>query len=138
MRADLHTHSRYSDGTQSPAELVAEAAAVGLDVLALTDHDTTRGWAEAASAAQSAGVGLVRGMEVSCRWDGISVHILCYLHDPEGAEITHTVEQARHDRLTRLPPWPILPYAPASNAAAGSFVCSCGRLARGDHQLRGG
>lgn len=101
MRADLHTHSRYSDGTQPPAELVAEAAAVGLDVLALTDHDTTRGWAEAASAAQSAGVGLVRGMEVSCRWDGISVHILCYLHDPEGAEITHAVEQARDDRIIR-------------------------------------
>ncbi|HJG78882.1 MAG TPA: PHP domain-containing protein [Brevibacterium senegalense] len=101
MRADLHTHSRFSDGTQTPAELVAEAAAVDLDVIALTDHDTTRGWPDAVEAAQRAGVGLVRGMEVSCRWDGISVHILCYLHDPVGAEITHTVEQARHDRLTR-------------------------------------
>jgi len=101
MRADLHTHSRFSDGTQSPTDLVAEAAGVGLDVLALTDHDTTAGWGEAVAAAGDRGIGLLRGMEVSCRWEGISVHILCYLHDPVGAEITATIDQAREDRVVR-------------------------------------
>lgn len=74
---------------------------MGLDVLALTDHDTTLGWAEAVTAAQAEGIGLLRGMEVSCRWDGISVHMLCYLHDPEGAELTATVDEAREARLVR-------------------------------------
>lgn len=101
MRADLHTHSRFSDGTQSPTVLVAEAAEVGLDMLALTDHDTTVGWEEAAAAAGEHGIGLLRGMEVSCRWEGISVHILCYLHDPAGAEITDAIDQARSDRIVR-------------------------------------
>lgn len=101
MRADLHTHSRFSDGTQSPTELVAEAVDVGLHVLALTDHDTTIGWDEAVTAAEERGIGLLRGMEVSCRWEGISVHILCYLHDPAGAEITAAIDQARSDRIVR-------------------------------------
>lgn len=101
MRADLHTHTRFSDGTQSPTELVAEASSVGLDALGLTDHDTTAGWSEAVRAADEHGVGLLRGMEVSCRWEGISVHILCYLHDPAGAEITAAIDQARDDRVVR-------------------------------------
>src|ERR1051325_10429974 len=65
MRIDLHTHSTASDGTDTPAELVAAAAGAGLDVLAITDHDTTSGWAEAAAALPS-GMRLGRGAEVSC------------------------------------------------------------------------
>ena len=57
MRIDLHTHSTESDGTQAPADVVASAREAGLDVLALTDHDTTRGWAAARGAAQAAGLG---------------------------------------------------------------------------------
>jgi predicted metal-dependent phosphoesterase TrpH len=64
-RIDLHTHSTASDGTDSPAGLVAAAAAAGLDVLAITDHDTTAGWAEAATALPR-GMRLVRGAEFSC------------------------------------------------------------------------
>ena len=64
-RIDLHTHSTASDGTDSPTELVAAAAAAGIDVLGLTDHDTTSGW-EAAAAALPAGMSLVRGAEFSC------------------------------------------------------------------------
>ena len=60
MRIDLHTHSNRSDGTDSPAELVLAARDAGLDVVALTDHDTTRGWAEAAKVAENVGVQLVR------------------------------------------------------------------------------
>ncbi len=82
MRIDLHTHSSASDGTQPPAELVAAAAAAGLDVVALTDHDTTAGWAEAADAARREGIALVRGTEVSARAGGVSVHVLSYLQDP--------------------------------------------------------
>ena len=101
MAIDLHTHSRYSDGTQSPGELVAEAAQSGIAVLGLTDHDTTAGWDEAVAAARSAGIGLVRGMEISCRYEGISVHLLSYLHDPDAAELTATVTDARRARLVR-------------------------------------
>jgi predicted metal-dependent phosphoesterase TrpH len=82
VRIDLHTHSSASDGTQAPAEVVRAAADAGLDVLALTDHDTTAGWDEAAAAARAVGVGLVRGTEVSARSRSVSVHLLSYLQDP--------------------------------------------------------
>lgn len=76
MRIDLHTHSAVSDGTDTPSGLMHAAAASGIDVVALTDHDTTRGWAEAADAAIRHGVALVRGAELSCRADRTSVHLL--------------------------------------------------------------
>ncbi len=98
VRIDLHTHSRVSDGTQTPAELVAEARRAGLDVLALTDHDTTAGWAEAAAAARSEGVALVRGTEVSCTASGISVHLLSYLHDPHDAALAELLTRSRTSR----------------------------------------
>nr|NLD40207.1 PHP domain-containing protein [Actinomycetales bacterium] len=82
MRIDLHAHSTRSDGTDTPAELMAAAATAGLDVVALTDHDTDRGWDEAAGAVQSTGVSLVRGAEVTSSWQGGSQHILSYLHEP--------------------------------------------------------
>ena len=67
MRIDLHTHSRASDGTQTPTELVRAAKAAGLDVVALTDHDTSAGWDEATAAAYDVGITLVKGMEISAR-----------------------------------------------------------------------
>jgi predicted metal-dependent phosphoesterase TrpH len=73
---DLHTHSTASDGTLSPAELVRRADAAGVNVLAITDHDTTAGLAEAQSAALSAGLQLVPGVEVSVTWQGHTIHIL--------------------------------------------------------------
>ncbi|MCT1922017.1 PHP domain-containing protein [Brevibacterium luteolum] len=101
MIIDLHTHSTVSDGTQSPAELMAEAAACGVDVIGLTDHDTTGGWAEATEAVTRLGIGLVPGMEISCRYEGISVHLLSYLHDPASTELAATVGAARSDREGR-------------------------------------
>ncbi len=83
MRIDLHTHSTASDGTDTPAELVRKAGAAGLDVVALTDHDTTRGHADALAALPQ-GLTLVTGAELSCRLDGVSMHLLAYLFDPEG------------------------------------------------------
>jgi len=82
MRIDLHTHSSASDGTDAPAQVVADARAVGLDVVALTDHDTTAGWDEAAAAARREGIALVRGTEVSALHGRVSVHLLSYLQDP--------------------------------------------------------
>jgi len=82
VRIDLHTHSTASDGTDAPGDVVRAAARAGLDVVALTDHDTTSGWDEAAAAVGETGVALVRGTEISARAEDTSVHLLSYLHDP--------------------------------------------------------
>ncbi|WP_336053199.1 PHP domain-containing protein [Streptomyces sp. CA2R101] len=100
MRIDLHTHSTASDGTDTPAELVRGAAAAGLDVVALTDHDTVGGHAEA-RAALPAGLTLVTGAELSCRLDGVSLHMLAYLFDPEEPELARERELVRDDRVPR-------------------------------------
>jgi predicted metal-dependent phosphoesterase TrpH len=100
VRIDLHTHSSASDGTERPAELMRAAAAAGLDVVALTDHDTTRGWAEAEEALPS-GLRLVRGAEISCVYDGISLHLLAYLFDPSHAELAAAMSMALDDRVPR-------------------------------------
>lgn len=100
MRIDLHCHSTASDGTDTPAELVRHAAAAGLDVVAITDHDTTRGYGEAI-AALPAGLTLVTGAELSCRVDGISLHMLAYLFDPEEPALLAERELVRDDRVPR-------------------------------------
>lgn len=100
MRIDLHTHSDASDGTDTPAELVRNAAAAGLDVVALTDHDTTRGHAEAIAALPE-GLTLVTGAELSCRLDGVPLHMLAYLFDPEEPELLRERELVRDDRVPR-------------------------------------
>ncbi len=102
MRIDLHAHSNVSDGTEPPAAVMAAAAAAGLDVIALTDHDSTDGWAAAAAAAVGSGVALVPGMEVSCRTsEGISVHLLSYLHDPAHPGLLEEITKAKEARHTR-------------------------------------
>ncbi|MFH9861817.1 PHP domain-containing protein [Streptomyces sp. NPDC017202] len=100
MRIDLHCHSTASDGTDTPAELVRNAAAAGLDVVALTDHDSTRGHAEAI-AALPPGLTLVTGAELSCRVDGISMHMLAYLFDPDEPALLAERELVRDDRVPR-------------------------------------
>lgn len=100
VRIDLHTHSTASDGTDTPAELVAHAAAAGLDVVALTDHDTVGGHAEAVAALPE-GLTLVRGAELSCRVGGVGLHMLAYLFDPAEPELAHARERVRDDRVPR-------------------------------------
>ncbi|MEU7200666.1 PHP domain-containing protein [Streptomyces sp. NPDC045470] len=100
MRIDLHTHSTASDGTDTPAELVRNAAAAGLDVVALTDHDSVGGHAEA-RAALPEGLTLVTGAELSCRVGGVSMHMLAYLFDPEEPELARERELVRDDRVPR-------------------------------------
>jgi predicted metal-dependent phosphoesterase TrpH len=100
--ADLHAHSNASDGTDSPAGLVRAASATGLGVVALTDHDTTRGWAAAeAELATIDGLRLVRGAEISCVWDGISLHLLAYLFDPAHEPLAEEMAMALDDRVPR-------------------------------------
>ncbi|CAM2998708.1 PHP domain-containing protein [Skermania piniformis] len=106
MRIDLHTHSTASDGTDDPADLIGKAAAAGLDVVALTDHDTTAGWA-AAEAARPAGLALVRGMELSCVGEGedgrpVPVHLLAYLFDPTAPAFAQERARLRTERVERF------------------------------------
>ena len=103
MLIDLHTHSRISDGTQAPAELVRAAAAAGLDVLGLTDHDITAGWDEAAEAARAAGIALVRGIEISTRYRGSGVHLLAYLPDPANPTLVRELQRILEGRDDRVP-----------------------------------
>jgi 3',5'-nucleoside bisphosphate phosphatase len=104
VRIDLHTHSDVSDGTTSPTQLVRDAAAARLDVLGLTDHDTARGWDEAAAAAEQEGVRLVRGMELSTRLDdGRGVHLLAYLPDPTSPALVEELERVLGGRGGRVP-----------------------------------
>ena len=103
MRIDLHTHSDRSDGTMTPADLVRHAREEDIDVLGLTDHDTTEGWAEAAEAAEEAGLTLVRGIELSCVLQGSGVHLLAYLPDPEHRGLGDELVRILEGRNARLP-----------------------------------
>ncbi|MDD7937792.1 PHP domain-containing protein [Actinomycetospora lutea] len=106
MTIDLHTHSSVSDGTETPAELLATAVHAGVTVLALTDHDTTAGWAEAAEARPSA-LTLVRGAEFSTvspdgRGGEVTAHLLGYLFDPADSAIAAEQERVRGSRRERV------------------------------------
>lgn len=99
---DLHTHSWCSDGTEPPAEVIRRAALAGVGTVALTDHDVTSGWAEADRAGQVHGVVVVPGIEISCSWRYISVHLLAYLPDGEHQALQAELERARESRDTRI------------------------------------
>lgn len=99
-RIDLHSHSTASDGTDPPAEVMRRARAAGLDVIALTDHDTLAGHDEARRALPP-GLALVPGMELSCRLDGHSVHLLAYHVDPAHAGLAEQLHAIATDRARR-------------------------------------
>ncbi|NCX09333.1 MAG: PHP domain-containing protein [Actinobacteria bacterium] len=99
---DLHTHTNFSDGTDSPAQLINKALAAGISVIGLTDHDSVSGWQEA-TAALRPGISLVPGAEISCQTlDGISVHILGLLFDSQNVELMKTMEETRMNRHGRM------------------------------------
>ena len=109
MKIDMHTHSTHSDGRESVREVFTEAKLAGVDVIALTDHDTTAGWSEAASIASELGLGFVPGIEVTTQAQGrnkpFSVHMLAYLPDPNNAELQSVLKQtvvAREQRLRAI------------------------------------
>ncbi|MCL3819948.1 PHP domain-containing protein [Aeromicrobium wangtongii] len=103
MRIDLHTHSNRSDGTDTPTELVEKAKIAGLDVVAITDHDSTAGWDEAQQAADRVGITLVRGIEISTMRDGTSVHLLAYGFDPTDPALLAELQRVLDGRDDRLP-----------------------------------
>jgi 3',5'-nucleoside bisphosphate phosphatase len=103
VRIDLHTHSDRSDGTDKPGELMARAVAAGIDIVALTDHDTAVGWEDARAAAVDIGVGFVPGMEISCKHAGRGVHLLAYLLDPDYPPLAEELRRVLDGRTSRLP-----------------------------------
>ncbi|NDP41176.1 MAG: PHP domain-containing protein [Aromatoleum sp.] len=100
-RFDLHCHSTYSDGLLAPAAVVARAAAHGVDVLALTDHDEVGGLAEARAAAATAGIKLICGAEVSVSWEGQTIHVVALGIDPADPTLTQGLETIRSGRSGR-------------------------------------
>lgn len=95
---DLHSHSTASDGTLSPAALVRLADTAGVGVLALTDHDTTAGVAEAAGAAEALNITLLAGVEISVTWSCQTVHIVGLNVDPENANLQAGLQSLREFR----------------------------------------
>lgn len=102
LRIDLHAHSTCSDGTDTPAALVARAAQ-HLDVVALTDHDTTHGWAEAMAAAEHHSIRLVRGIELSTRDGNVGQHLLGYGFDPAHPDLVALLTKGVASRDGRIP-----------------------------------
>jgi predicted metal-dependent phosphoesterase TrpH len=100
MRIDLHVHSTASDGTDPPAEVMRRASEAGVDIVALTDHDTVAGHEEARQALPD-GLTLVPGMELSCQLDGQSVHLLAYLFEPSNEALAAECQKIREDRDRR-------------------------------------
>ena len=99
-RIDLHVHTTASDSTASPAEAVRLAKEAGLSAIAITDHDTVSGYAEAAEAGKALGVEVVPGIEISTKY-GRAVHILGYYIDPDSDKLAPVLEWVVHDRDER-------------------------------------
>ena len=106
---DLHSHTRASDGSDTPGELIAQAVSAGVTTLAITDHDTTSGWAEAVEAAKGAPRRLIPGIELSTQvidhTTGCvpqSIHLLGYLVDPEHPQLVEEMAKIRSHRDNRL------------------------------------
>ena len=100
-RTDTHAHTTASDSTVTPAQLMEEARDAGLTAIGLTDHDTISGWEEAAARVADSGVALLRGMEISARFEGITVHILGYLFDPSASALVQHIREVRDSRIER-------------------------------------
>ncbi|MDP9028344.1 MAG: PHP domain-containing protein [Actinomycetota bacterium] len=98
---DLHAHSSVSDGTETPAQLIGAAVVAGLDVIAITDHDSTSGWGEAFDAARGTGLTVLPGLELSTQLQYASVHVLGYLVDPGNAALVAATAAIREERLHR-------------------------------------
>lgn len=101
MLYDLHTHSTASDGTLSPTELVKRAKSKGVDVLALTDHDTTAGLSEASVIADEIGITLINGVEISVTWEKMTIHILGLGIDPGNPVLQKGLQGLREFRQWR-------------------------------------
>lgn len=102
MRADLHLHSYYSDGSESPTGVVARAHAAGLELIALTDHDSMGGVAEARAAARPLGIGVIEAAEFTATLDGAEIHILGYFRASPNESVHAHLRQVQEFRRQRL------------------------------------
>jgi 3',5'-nucleoside bisphosphate phosphatase len=102
LNIDLHTHSNCSDGSLTPAELVGLAATAGVEVLALTDHDTVAGLDDASSAAAAQGLTLVPGVEISASWRSQDIHVLGLWIDPSKAPLRAMLDAQTGLRRARI------------------------------------
>ena len=102
-RIDLHTHSSCSDGSFSPKQLVRLASKVGLKAIALTDHDTVAGVAEALAAGEELGVEVVPGVEISAQYPPGTMHILGYYFHPSHPEFLKALKKLQQARAERNP-----------------------------------
>lgn len=100
--ADLHIHTRHSDGTETPAEVVEKSARLGLECVSISDHDTTAGFLEALEAGNRLGVEVLPGIEISAYSGDKSVHVLGYLMDLDNEFLARVVTDNRQSRLLRL------------------------------------
>ena len=100
MKADLHLHTTASDGTLSPGELVARAAEAGLEVIAVSDHDSVAGLPAAREAARAHGLRVVTGVELSCGAQG-EIHVLGYGFDPQNRALADFFALRVAQRQTR-------------------------------------
>jgi predicted metal-dependent phosphoesterase TrpH len=103
--ADLHLHTRFSDGTYTPAELAAQAQKHGLACIALTDHDTVEGCAPATAACAELGLEFIPGSELTSEFNGVETHILAYLMDTANAELLAEMKKfqaVRQDRIREM------------------------------------
>jgi 3',5'-nucleoside bisphosphate phosphatase len=100
-KADLHTHTYYSDGAFSPTELVRRAHEHGISILSITDHDSIDGFEEARNAGQSLGLEVLPGVELSATLGRKDIHILGYMVDPANKRLTDTLELFKKERISR-------------------------------------
>ena len=100
--ADLHTHTHYSDGTDSPQRLLEQVAAAGIAAVAITDHDTMAGWREAVPLAAAHNIELIPGIEMSSSWQGYEVHMLGFLMDPEHPGLKEFITWQGGRRIERV------------------------------------
>jgi len=100
-KADLHTHTTYSDGACSPEELINKAVRAGIEIISITDHDNTKGFKEAYEAGKKLGVEVIPGVEISSEISNREIHILGYLFDPDNIELEHYLNFFRAERIKR-------------------------------------
>jgi len=99
--ADLHTHTYHSDGTRAPREVIDVARSHGIDIVSISDHDNLAAYFETRAYAASVGVTLIPGIELSCGFAGVDVHILAYAFDPLDPRIDHRLRAFRDARQRR-------------------------------------
>lgn len=101
MKVDFHCHTTASDGTLSPEALIELAKEQGIEALAITDHDTTAGFKEAKPFAEAAGIRLIPGVEISCEWQGLTIHVVALDFDPDNSVLQKGLESIRVMRWER-------------------------------------